>query len=447
MKVARIFLLLLPGILLAQAAAAQEPHAHPAGDPQQLGEVQFATSCEKSVREKFDRAVAMLHSFWYELAAAHFTEIAQQDPSCAMAYWGTAMTFYHPVWPDRPDAATLKKGWAAVEKARATGAKTSRERDYIAAIQVFYKDADKLDHLARVRAYEKAMEQISHRYPDDSEAAIFYALSILGTAYSSPPDKSYTKHQQAGAILETLFTQQPEHPGLAHYIIHSYDFPPLAARALEAARRYASIAPDSPHAQHMPSHIFTRLGLWEESIASNLNSAASAHRHGIAGEELHAKDYLMYAYLQLGQDRKAKQLLEELPENRPGTMLYFAGLYALAAMPARHGLERGDWAAATNLEIPVGLFPGERYAWTKATFHFARGLGAARTGDVSRARNEAQRLEVLKRVLLQEGEKYWAEQVEVQRRAVAAWQALAEGRKTEAITYDALRGGFRGLDG
>ena len=435
MKARRVFCLLLVGTLLSFAGSSLgQEHAHKAGAPEKLGEVRFPISCDPVVREPFSRAVAMLHSFWYQEAAKAFAPIAQQDANCGMAYWGLAMTYYHPLWPDRPDAATLKEGWAAVEKAKAAGAKTPRERDYITAIEVFYKDAEKLDHPTRVRAYEKAMEQLSQRYPADSEAAILYALSILGTAYSSPADKSYTKHQQAGAILEKLFAQQPEHPGLAHYIIHSYDFPPLAGRALTAARRYAKIAPDAPHALHMPSHIFTRLGLWPESIASNLSSAAAANKYNWTGEELHAMDYLVYAYLQGAQDQEARKILNQVPPITDPMPSYFAGLYATAAIPARYMLERRQWSEAAALKLAPDTFRAGRYSWAEATIRFARGLGAARTGDVAKARDEVQRLEVLKEVLLQEKENYWAEQVEVQRRAVAAWLALDEGRKTEALT-------------
>lgn len=434
MRRAIIGLAVLLGILAAPEARAQtHQHHDESADPQQLGRVLFPTSCAAEVQEDFNRAVAMLHSFWYAAAEKAFADIGERDPACALAHWGMAMTYYHPVWPDRPDVETLKKGWAAVEKAQAAGPKTPRERDFIAALEVFYKEADRIEHRTRVQAYEEAMEQLSQRYPHDSEAAVFYALSLLGTAYSSPPDKTYARQRKAGAILEKVFVEQPNHPGAAHYIIHSYDYPPLAERALPAARAYARIAPDSPHALHMPSHIFTRLGLWEESIASNLDSAASAHRHGIGGEELHAKDYLMYAYLQRAQDGEAKKLLDAFSENRAGTMLYFAGLYALAAMPARYVLERRDWSAAADLHIPAGVFPGGRYAWTEATFHLARGLGAVHTGDLARARDEVRQLVVLTEVLRREGENYWAEQVEIQRRTVVAWLALAEDRKTEAL--------------
>ncbi len=284
-----------------------------------------------------------------------------------------------------------------------------------------------------MQAYEQALAALHRRYPDDREGAIFHALSLLGTATALPPDPTYAKQRQAGELLTRLFAEQPDHPGLAHYIIHSYDYPGLASLALESARRYAKIAPDSPHALHMPSHIFTRLGLWEESIASNLDSATAARKHQVAGDELHAKDYLMYAYLQRGQDRAAKKLLVDVPENQPGTSHYFAGLFALAAMPARFVLERRDWAAAAALQTPAEAFPRGRYAFAEANFSFARGLGAARTGKLEAARESTAELASLREAVLEAKEAYWAEQVEVQRQIVAAWIALAEHNQEEAL--------------
>lgn len=300
-------------------------HEHPAGDLGKLGKVSFSVSCEPSAQPQFSSAVAMLHSFWYEKASETFASVAEKDPTCGMAYWGIAMTYYHPIW-QAPGPADLKAGSASVEKAKLAGAKTQRELDYIAAIETFYKDADKLDHRTRALAYEKAMNQLQARCPDDHEAAIFHALALLATA--PPTDKTYVNQKKAGVILEPLFVEQPEHPGIAHYIIHAYDYPPLAPRALDAARRYAKIAPDSPHALHMPSHIFTRLGLWQESIDSNLVSAASAQKNNAPGNELHAKDYLIYAYLQGAQDREAKEALEAPPPGRPDDPQYMNWLYA-----------------------------------------------------------------------------------------------------------------------
>ncbi|HEX2711328.1 MAG TPA: hypothetical protein VHM88_03765, partial [Candidatus Acidoferrales bacterium] len=346
MAFARILRLIIVGASLTFVASSVAQHQHPAGEPERLGKVNFPVSCDAAVRPQFSRAVAMLHSFWYERASEEFAAIAGKDPACGMAYWGVAMTYYHPLW-EPPGPAALKQGWAAVEKAKSAGAKTQRERDYIAAVELFYKDSDKLDHRTRALAYEKAMEQLQARYADDREATIFYALALRATA--SPTDKTYANQKKAGAILEKIFAEQPEHPGVAHYIIHCYDYPRLAQESLDAARRYAKIAPDSPHALHMPSHIFTRLGLWQESIESNLASAAAARKDNAPGDELHARDYLVYAYLQSGQDGEANKELGALPKLRENDPGYFAALYAVGSMPARYALERHRWAEAAAL--------------------------------------------------------------------------------------------------
>jgi len=372
----------------------------------------------------------MLHSFWYEKASDTFAAVAQNDPKCGMAYWGIAMTHYHQIW-EAPGPADLKAGMSAMEQAETAGANTQRERDYIAAIGTFYKDNDKLDHRTRALAYEKAMEQLQARYPDDSEAAVFYALALLATA--PPSDKTYVNQRKAGAILEKIFVEQPEHPGVAHYIIHAYDYPPLAERALEAARRYAKIAPDSPHALHMPSHIFTRLGLWQESIDSNLASAASAKKSNAPGNELHAKDYLIYAYLQGAQDREAKKALEAPPPGRSDDPQYMNWVYAMGASPARYAVERHRWAEAAALPVPANTFPRERYSWTEATLHFARALGASHTGDVEAAQKEVQQLASIREILTQENNKYWADQVDIQREIATAWITLAEGKREQAL--------------
>jgi tetratricopeptide (TPR) repeat protein len=347
-----------------------------------------------------------------------------------MAYWGIAMAYYHQIW-QAPGPADLKAGAASVEKAKLAGAKTQRERDYIAAIETFYKDADTLDHRTRALAYEKAMDQLQARYPDDHEAAIFHALALLGTA--PPSDKTYVNQKKAGAILEPLFVEQPEHPGIAHYIIHAYDYPPLAPRALDAARRYAKIAPDSPHALHMPSHIFTRLGLWQESIESNLVSAAAAQKNDAPGNELHAKDYLIYAYLQGGQDREAKKALEAPPPGRPDDPQYMNWLYARGTSPARYAVERHQWTEAAALTVPPNTFPGGRWAWTEANLHFARALGQSHTGKIEAARKDVDQLASIRDALTQNGDKYWADQVDIQRESATAWILLAEGKNEDAL--------------
>jgi len=405
-------------------------HEHPAGDASKLGKVNFPVSCEPPVQSQFRTAVAMLHSFWFEKASDTFAAVAEQDPKCAIAYWGIAMTHWHEIW-EAPGPADLKAGLAAVEQANAATTKTQRERDYIAAIEAFYKDNDKLAHGTRALAYEAAMAQLQARYPDDHEAAIFHALALLAVA--PPTDKTYVYQKEAGAILEPLFVEEPQHPGVAHYIIHAYDYPPLAARALDAARRYAQIAPDSPHALHMPSHIFTRLGLWQESIASNLASAASAVKNSAPGNEAHAKDYLIYAYMQGAQDRKAKSVLDSMPKGRSDDPQYMNWLYATGTSPARYAVERRRWSEAAALPVPSSTFPRERYSWTEANLHFARALGAARVGDTEAARKDLQQLESIRDILVHEDNKYWADQVDIQREIAAAWITLAEGHRDDAL--------------
>jgi tetratricopeptide (TPR) repeat protein len=421
---------LFVGVCSAFGSPACAQHEHPAGDPTKLGKVSFPVSCDVSVQAQFTSAVAMLHSFWYEKASETFAAVAEKDPTCGMAYWGIAMTYYHPIWQP-PGPADLKAGTAAVEKAKLVGAKTQRERDYIAAIEVFYKDSDKVDHGTRALAYERAMEQVQARYPDDHEAAIFDALALIATA--PPTDKTYVNQKKAGAILEPLFVEQTEHPGIAHYLIHAYDYPPLADRALDAARRYAKIAPDSPHALHMPSHIFTRLGLWQESIDSNLASAASAQKNNAPGNELHAKDYLSYAYLQGAQDREAKKALEAPPQGRADDPQYMNWLYAMGTSPARYAVERHSWTEAAGLTIPPNTFPGGRWAWTEANLHFARALGLSHTGKTEAARMEVLKLASLRDTLTGINDKYWADQVEIQREGAEAWITLAEGKGEDAL--------------
>jgi tetratricopeptide (TPR) repeat protein len=411
------------GALLAQ-------HQHEVGGLAKLGKVNFSVSCDPAVQPQFNQAVALLHSFWYDKAAEAFATVAEKDASCGMAYWGIAMTHYHALW-EAPGPADLRQGWAAVERAKTEGAKTPRERDYIAAIETFYRNSDKLDHRTRALAYEKAMQELQAAYPQDREAAIFYALAVRANA--PPADKTYANQKKAGAILEKLFPEQPEHPGIAHYIIHCYDYPTLAERALEAARRYAQIAPDSPHALHMPSHIFTRLGLWQESIESNLASAAAARKYGATRDELHARDYLVYAYLQVAQDREAKELLDKIPKLRQNDAADFAGLYAIGTMPARYAVERRRWAEAAELALPAVTFPGGRYAWAESNLHYARALGAARTGNLGDTQRELRQLAALQATLVQAGDEYWAEQVGIQQEVASAWLTLAAGDTEQAL--------------
>jgi len=397
---------------------------------EKLGKVHFPVSCSAVAQEQFDRAVALLHSFWLDEAAKAFAAIAQADPGCAMAHWGTAMTLFgNPfTWPLSGKA--LPDGWAAVEKAKAAQAKTQRERDYIGAVEAFYKDSDKVDHRTRALAYVKAMEELAQRYPEDTEASVFYALALDVTAL--PTDKTYANQLKAARILEKVFAEQPDHPGVAHYLIHSYDFPPIAAQGLTAARRYASIAPSAPHALHMPSHIFTRQGLWEESIETNRRSAATSKNHF---DSLHAMDYLEYAYLQGARDRDAKRVLDEIAAIKKVDREHFVTAYALAAIPARYALERGRWADAARLlpypnekEFPWGSFPQGM-----AISVYARALGAARSGNAPAVREEIERLRRLREAMIQAKIVYWAQQADIQIKVASAWAAFAAGNKQEAL--------------
>lgn len=433
-------------VALAPQARAQE-HDHQAAGARRLGQLSFPTSCAPEVQPGFERAVAMLHSFWYREAERAFQRVTSEDSSCAMAYWGVAMSRFRQLW-ESPGPEDLVVAEAALEKARAVESISERERAYIRALEAFYRDASEVAHVERVRAYQEAMRELHERYPDDPEAGLFHALAILATASSSPPDPELARQQEALAILREILASQPDHPGVAHYMIHASDYPPLAERGLEAARRYAEIAPDAPHALHMPSHIFTRLGLWEESIASNRAASAAARETGWIGEELHTTDYLVYAYLQGARDREAERVLERLPA-RAGELSaedtnYPAGLYATAAIPARYALERRDWRRAAALEVPRDVLPGGTWCWAEAPLHTARGLGAARAGDPEDARRSMKELEGCRQLLLDtEGRTgagnarvnvpLWANRLEAQRLAVTAWLTLGEGRKGEAL--------------
>jgi hypothetical protein len=349
------------------------------------------------------------------------------------------MSNYHPLWA-APTADELRRGREAAARASALGAPTARERVFIEAVQAFYAGAEKSDHPTRAGAYAKAMANVAAAYPQDDEAAIFSALALLGTA--SPGDKTYAKQKSAAEILTRILPRHPEHPGVAHYVIHSYDYPALAALALPAARTYAKIAPGSPHALHMPSHIFTRLGLWEESIASNLASAEKARRHmrqqkpgAAAFDELHAVDYLMYAHLQLGDEAKAKALMDRLQavDGQSIDNANFAAAYALAAAPARYALERRQWSEAAKLTLHPANFDWKPYAYAEANLHYARAIGAARSGDLNTAKAAIDRLEAIRQELVALKNTYWAGQAEIQRTAAQAWLAQGAGLKEEAM--------------
>jgi tetratricopeptide repeat protein len=404
---------------------------------EKLGTVTFPVSCTPAASQQFARAVALLHSFWYEEAVKAFTEVTVTDPSCAMGFWGVAMSMYYPLWYP-PSEATLKAGLVGLDRVKAVGAKTQRERDYLTAIDAFYRDWDKSDHRTRTVAYEKAMERLYARYPDDNEAAIFYALALNATA--PPTDKSYANQLRAGAILEKVLTEQPNHPGVAHYIIHSYDSATFASRALPAARSYAKIAPSAPHALHMPGHIFTRLGLWQESIDSNRMSADAGVAYstktaaeGVWDQTLHSLDYLVYAYLQTGRDVAAKRVADEVATIRKAYPESLPAAYALAAIPARVAVERHRWSEAAALTLSPSTFPWSRFPWGEGIIAFARALGMARGGDISGAEKEVQKLASLRDNLGQAKNKYWADQVEVQHRAASALVARAQGKNQEAL--------------
>jgi tetratricopeptide (TPR) repeat protein len=416
-------------------AAAQ---SQPQSDESTVGEVNFAVSCSLPAQQKFNHAVAILHSFWYEEAESAFSDVIKTDPSCAMGYWGVAMSNWHPLWYP-PTAAELSAGSKAVAAAEALQGRTDRERDYINAISVFYHDSETSDHHTRAVAYERAMETVHQRYPDDREAAIFYALALNATA--SPTDKTFSNQKKAAQILNEIFAEQPNHPGVAHYLIHSYDSAPLAALGLPAAICYSKIAPSVPHALHMPSHIFTRLGKWQESVNANRESLAAGQdyslRHwgeGVAWDQsLHAMDYLEYAYLQLRQDKAAKLLVDEVGAFREATPPTLPAAYAMAAIPARYAVERRDWALAANLSLPQAAIPWSSFPWTKAMISYARALGAARTGDVTAAQTEIGQLQSARDALVTRN-KYWADQIEVQRLAATSMLSHAQGQDEEALS-------------
>jgi hypothetical protein len=420
--VLRSFALVALVLVTAGSAVGQQSTA------EKLGIVHFPVACSPAAQTEFVRAVAALHSFWFDTARNAFEAVAAADAGCSMAGWGVAMTLLGNPLASPPAPKALQSGWAAVEKARGMGPRTQRERDYIEAIGTFYRDADTVDHRTRALAYERAMEQVAARHPDDREAAIFYALALNVTLV--PTDKTYANQLKAAAILERVFAEQPNHPGVAHYLIHSYDFPPLAHKGLNAARRYAAIAPSAPHALHMPSHIFTRLGYWRESVDSNRASAAVARDHG---NWLHAMDYMTYGYLQMAQDDEAKRAVDAvqalgLPNNE-----YIGSAYAFAAVPARYALERRRWADAAALSLHPRDFPWSRWPMAEAVNAYARGLGAARGNDAPGARREAERLSALRDVLATAKQNYWAEQTEIQRQVVLAWATRVEAKHEEAL--------------
>jgi tetratricopeptide (TPR) repeat protein len=394
----------------------------------QLGKVDFQNSCSPAVQESFQRAVAMLHSFRYAETEKAFREVLAQDPSCAIAAWGVAaILMSNPLTGIGPSPQWAERAQAAIDQGRKIGAKTQRERDYVEAVAAYYEDWANRPERTRQLNRARAFEALAGRYPNDDEAQIFYALYLAAT--QSLADQSYKTYLTSAETLEKQFAKHPDHPGIAHYLIHSYDAPPIAPKGLPAARRYASIAPSAPHALHMPSHIFTRVGSWAESAATNERAAVAAKQDKDFDEQLHAMDYMVYAYLQLARDGDARRALDEGATVTGFTTLRFAGPYAQAAMPARYVIERGDWKQAMTLEPRPGQFP-----FTVALTHFARALGAARSGNAAAAEKEVRELDRLRDALKTAKNDYWATEVEVSRLGGAAWTVLGQGKPDEALS-------------
>jgi tetratricopeptide (TPR) repeat protein len=449
----RIFFLI--GLASSNLLAISDVECAPVPEPGDLraaGKVEFPVSCTPAVQPEFARGVALLHSFFYEEARRIFTSVAEQDPKCAMAQWGIAMTWWHPIWtPPTPDE--MSAGKAAIAKAMGMTAGTDRELGFITALNVYYNTPDTSTAGAvgqschgpvgprdRVIAYEKAMRQLRDKYPDDFEAQAFYAFAVLAVGYATPNDTSLSKQLEAAAILEKLWKQNPNHPGVVHYLIHCYDYPALAQRGLAAARSYDSIAPWVPHALHMPSHIFTRLGMWDESIAANRASAeasrayaAMRHRDATEAEELHALDYMAYSYLQEARDAEAKKIVDLVARVRKtNPELEFSAAYALAAIPTRYAFERNDWAAAAALTVP-NLPHWSSFPFMEALVEYGHALGRAYTGDLDGARKAIARMQQLRDATKDPKFVYFKNHLEVQMQAASAWVAYGEGKKDEAI--------------
>ncbi|MBZ0156368.1 MAG: hypothetical protein K8I29_09195 [Alphaproteobacteria bacterium] len=406
--------------------------------PEKLGEVNFPVSCNDAAQKEFNRAMALFHSFWFDPAKKSFSKVLQHDPECGMAHWGIAiMSMGNPfAWPPNPNA--LKAAAVAMEEARRVGAKSTRERDYIDALGAFFKDWETTEHRPRVVAYEKAMEGVATRYPQDIEAQILYALALNITALST--DKTFANQLKAAGILEPLFKKYPNHPGIAHYLIHTYDYAELADRGLPAARAFSRIAPSVPHALHMPSHIFSRVGLWQEMVEDNRASYLAAKSELKEAtldigtyDALHAMDYMVFGLLQQAQDKGAKQLLDEVAAIRKVNVENFVAAYAFAAIPSRFALERGDWKQAAELILSPDSLSWNKFPQAEAILVFARGLGAARAGNIAAAHKDVERLQTLKKAMTEAKIGYWAGQTDIQIKTVNAWIALAEKRHNDAL--------------
>jgi hypothetical protein len=411
-------------LCVALLGAAQHEH-------DRLGSVTFPTSCDPRVQADFERGVAMLHSYWFNYAGKVFQSVLDRDPSCTMAYWGIALDLLGNTLSAPPSRAAAERAWQVLEKARSVGAKTERERAWIEAIRTYFRDHDKLSVDARLLAYDKAMRELSERYPDDFEAQVYYALTLQASAPKG--DLTYANQFKSADMLEKLYAKNPQHPGITHYLIHAYDFAPFAEKGIAAARRYAAIAPAVPHARHMPAHIYSMTGMWEDSIASNLSALE------IQPDYYHAADFTVYAYLQLAQDGRAAAMIDKaLATPRRGDRPAGIGdATARAAMPARYVLERADWPAAARLPLNATAYPQ-----ADSLTRFARGLGKVRTGDLAGAREEIAALETLQAALAKAGERYWADRTGEQILAVSAWLALTEkaGDRAAALMRKAADG-------
>ncbi len=403
-----------------QSSAAVQEHDHPV--PEKLGIVNFPTSCSASVQKEFERAVALLHSFAYSAAEKAFRDVVEKDPSCPMAHWGIAMTYFHQLW--EPHLTDVARGQLEVERARGMGG-SERERGFVDALNMIYAKADSVPYGKRANAYTLAMAKLAERNPDDVECQVFYALALIATA--SPSDATHANEKKAAALLEPLFRNYPQHPGIPHYLIHACDNAEMAKRGLAAAEVYSRIAPSAPHALHMPSHIYTRLGMWKESIASNVAARKAAHVQGDIGEELHAMDYLTYAYLQLGRDAEARRTLEDLRGMSGLHADEFKVGYAASAMPVRYAIERRAWTEAARLEPIAGTQPH-----VFAVTAWARAIGLARSGEPAAARQELDQLKTSYEKL-RTVDDYWATQVHAQINEALAWIAHAEGKDDEAV--------------
>ncbi len=425
MSLPRFHLPLLIALSLHVSVQAQgTDHTHVQSGP--LGKVTFPTSCDPKVQPAFERAVAMLHSFWYSAGEQAFRDVLKDDPGCAIATWGIAsILMSNPLAGQGASPKGAEQAQAAIDQGRRIGAKTERERDYLEAVAAYYSDFGMRPERERQLSRAKAYDKVAQRYPDDDEAQIFSALYLAST--QTQADQTYAAYLSAAAVLEGEFKKYPDHPGVAHYLIHSYDAPPIADKGVVAARRYAGIAPAAPHALHMPSHIFTRVGAWAESAATNVRSMEVAKAGNEPDEAYHAADYMVYAYLQLGRDAEARRSIDAAMKVT-GPSARFIAPYAIAAMPARFAFERGAWQEGARLQPS-----GSTYPFVESITYFARSVGAARSGDLAAARKDAEQLEILHKALLAAKNSYWATEVEVQRLAAAGWIELGEGHSDAAL--------------